>query len=395
MKVVLVVARFSEDTGWLADAPCPVFIVQKGEHLPNVGREPSSYFWFMATQEIDPDTTYAFVQGNPWPHGFEWGQLREVNGYSPLGVHILDAAQDGTPHHGGLPLVRCMRDWLGMEAPPRFVFHAGAQFLVPGSVILSKPREWYAAMQAAVSVDPGPWVMERLWPHVWPHEAKYRHRMPLPPRLIPDLVGMVHGGVSPYQDLRPGELDLQGWNSESPIFEEVLSRVDARFVIEVGSWKGASAVTMGRMLQPLGGRLLCVDTWLGSREFVDDPMRRGWLQARHGWPHVYFTFLGNMVRTGLTNTVVPFPQTSATAARWCLAHGIQADVVYVDASHDEEDVADDVRRWWKVVRPGGILFGDDYDQHWPGVGRAVEAFAAELGLPVELHAPAWIIAKPA
>lgn len=391
MRGMLVVARYQEATHWHPEVPSdwPVVVVQKDMHLPNEGREPSSYFWFMATQEIDPGTTYAFIQGNPWPHGFEYSQLRAVNGYAQLGVHVLNEDHEGNPHHGGLPLVACLRDWMGVAVPPaRFIFPAGAQFLVDGRTILSRPREWYAEMQRRVCQGSGPWIMERLWPHVWPHDTMRREG-----RRNHDLMGMIHG-ENVFAGVVPQEPDWQGWNSEAEVLTDVLARVDARLVVEVGSWKGASARTMGTWLRDRGGQLLCVDTWLGAREFIDDPIRRGWLQARLGFPQVYFVFLSNMVHAGLQRTVTPFPMASTTAARWVDHHEIRPDAVYVDASHDEEDVTADLRAWWRVLRPGGALFGDDYTEHWPGVVAAVERFAREGGHALELRPPHWIIAKP-
>ena len=35
----------------------------------------------------------------------------------------------------------------------------------------------------------------------------------------------------------------------------------------------------------------------------------------------------------------------------------------------------ELRLVWDVLRPGGVVFGDDYDVFWPGVTRAVDKFA--------------------
>lgn len=397
---VIVVARYNENTDW-ANTPPPGWatrIVQKGVDLPNDGREAGSYFWFMATQEIDPSLMYAFVQGDPWPHAFGWDQLRPVDRYTPLGGHILNEDHDGHPNHGGLRLAAHLRDWLGQNPPERFITHAGAMFLVPGSVILSRARGWYEEMRLRVAHGSGPWIMERLWPHVWPPEG-------LPP-LLPspaaprapyeglNLLQLLHKG-DPYAGAHIHPLDLQGWNGELPILERLIREVAPRLVIEVGTWKGQSAATMGRLLREYGGKIVCVDTWLGSLEMIDCPHRSEWLQRRNGLPSVYFTFLSNMIQTGLAGTVIPFPMISRTAAQWFALHEVQAELVYIDASHEYQDVLDDLRHYWPLVRPGGILFGDDYgDPAWPGVRKAVDRFTLKHGLCLEVEAPTWILRKP-
>ena len=144
----------------------------------------------------------------------------------------------------------------------------------------------------------------------------------------------------------------------------------------------------------LPGGVLGVDTWLGSLEFwtdKDDASRYGSLELRHGYPTVYYQFLANIKRRGLQRRVVPFPQTSAIAARWLAQRGARAELIYVDASHDEPDVAADLAGYWPLVAPGGVLFGDDYD--WDSVKAAVDAFAAANGLRVERRAIQWLLRK--
>ena len=65
------------------------------------------------------------------------------------------------------------------------------------------------------------------------------------------------------------------------------------------------------------------------------------------------------------------------------------DFIYIDGSHDEEDVASDLRGYWGLLREGGVLFGDDYD--WPGVKAAVDRFAGDNGLRTELAGIQWVI----
>lgn len=58
----------------------------------------------------------------------------------------------------------------------------------------------------------------------------------------------------------------------------------------------------------------------------------------------------------------------------------QVDWVYVDADHSYEGCLHDLENSLRVVKPGGIIFGDDYTNK-PGVRRAVDEFVQRTGLP--------------
>jgi hypothetical protein len=144
----------------------------------------------------------------------------------------------------------------------------------------------------------------------------------------------------------------------------------------------------------LPGFILCIDTWLGALEFwtdLKDPERYGSLKHEHGWPTVYFQFLANVCHRGLQQRIVPFPQTSAIGALWLRYFGLQGDLIYLDGSHEEDDVYQDVFDYWEVLAPGGTLFGDDWS--WDGVRIAVTRFARERRLEVTFVADKWMLRK--
>jgi hypothetical protein len=91
---------------------------------------------------------------------------------------------------------------------------------------------------------------------------------------------------------------------------------------------------------------------------------------------------------------VPFAQTSTTAALLLTRLRVQAGLIHIDASHEQEDVLRDARVYWEVLAPGGFLIGDDYNQDWPGVMKAADAFVAEKAVPLKLSPPKWIVRKP-
>ena len=197
----------------------------------------------------------------------------------------------------------------------------------------------------------------------------------------------------PYRDY---PFDPAGWGGESAAFAEVSGEVRPDRIIEVGTWKGASALTMARATQDLGldAEIICVDTWLGALEFwtdLEDVDRHGALELRFGYPTVYPRFLANVCHAGFQDRITPFPLPSAAAARWFSLRGITADLVYIDGSHEEEDVYDDLVAYWDLVRPGGRLLGDDWG--WDGVRLAVERFAREEGLAVRHRHDKWELAR--
>jgi predicted O-methyltransferase YrrM len=63
---------------------------------------------------------------------------------------------------------------------------------------------------------------------------------------------------------------------------------------------------------------------------------------------------------------------------------LQADVIHIDAAHEYDDVKEDIRLWWPLVRPCGVLLGDDYTHYWPGVVQAVDEFANEKQVAVNV-----------
>lgn len=67
------------------------------------------------------------------------------------------------------------------------------------------------------------------------------------------------------------------------------------------------------------------------------------------------------------------------------------DFVFLDGSHEYEDVKWECENYSKIIRPGGLLSGHDYNI-FDGVNKAVDEFAKQIGKPVEqLHGNIWYI----
>ena len=100
---------------------------------------------------------------------------------------------------------------------------------------------------------------------------------------------------------------------------------------------------------------------------------------------------------GLEQYVIPFPTPSRLAYTVLSRHGVLADLIHIDAAHEYEDVLEDMKLWWELLAPKGVLLGDDFEpEHaWPGVRRAVKEFAAQQKVSYSVQGFKWFLRKPA
>lgn len=177
-----------------------------------------------------------------------------------------------------------------------------------------------------------------------------------------------------YEGLELLPEDLQGWNGNSPIFRRLIEKVKPTTIIECGTWKGQSAITMAKVVSDLNlpTKIYCVDTWLGAREFIDDDSPERNLMLKNGYPQVYYQFLSNVVHNNAQSIISPLPTTTTIAAKYFKDNGITAQLIYIDASHDPQDVQLDLANYYPLVTEHGILFGDDFT--WNGMEKTISQF---------------------
>lgn len=205
-------------------------------------------------------------------------------------------------------------------------------------------------------------------------------------------------GNNIYENLELMSPDMQGWNGNSKVFPSLIERINPSTIIEVGTWKGQSAINMATTVKKLGlnTKIYCVDTWLGALEFWErlshTPERD--LLLKNGYPQIYYQFLSNVVHANVQNYIIPFPTTSLIGARYFKKAKIQAELIYIDASHDEEDVFADLVEYYEILTPGGIIFGDDFNA-FVGVRMAINRFSEQNSISFEvLENNFWVISKP-
>jgi Methyltransferase domain len=146
---------------------------------------------------------------------------------------------------------------------------------------------------------------------------------------------------------------------------------------EVGTWKGDFAARILGSTKP--SRLYLIDPWeyRGESEY-EHAMYGGHQPGGHqGMEAIYKSVLDRFSAEIDCGQVVPLRMRSMDAvARFT---DVALDWVYIDSDHRYESVRSDLEMFYRVVRPGGLIAGDDYGQAgwWEdGVTKAVDEFAS-------------------
>ena len=206
----------------------------------------------------------------------------------------------------------------------------------------------------------------------------------------------VYGHFQPLKDA-----SLSGWSPGKGFYERLVREVHPKLIVEVGVWRGLSLVHLAESIKEItsGGAVIAVDTWLGAPEFWNRRHTNGALDTerdlkwKHGYPQVYYDFLSNIVIHRLEDVVIPLPLPSFIAAQLLREKNILADILHIDAAHEYESVREDIATWFPLLTNHGILLGDDFTKHWPGVVKAACEFAHEASVKVYCSGQKWWIKK--
>lgn len=188
--------------------------------------------------------------------------------------------------------------------------------------------------------------------------------------------------------------DMQGWNCESSIFQRLVSSIEPCTIVEVGTWKGMSAMKLYKAAQKVSKyfRLICIDTWLGGIEHMDNMPYGNLFSKKHGYPQLYYQFLSNMQHNDCMEHLHVVPNTSINGARWLSAQGLTADLIYIDGSHESPDVYYDISKYYDILDTDGIMFGDDCN--YPPVRADLNRFCAENNIEYRIEENNyWVISK--
>lgn len=205
-------------------------------------------------------------------------------------------------------------------------------------------------------------------------------------------------GGDPYNNFSPTlkEPDLQGWNGNHGALTQAVYKQKPKIIVDVGVWKGQSTINLARSQNEVrsDGIVIAVDTFLGAAQHWDIKRQDVYdsLKFKNGRPSIYETFMSNVVLNRLQSQILPLSQTSENAAFILKRQGINPDLVHLDAAQEYDSVMRDIKLYWDILSPGGVLMGDDFA--WTGVARAVVHFSDQTGHNFHVDGPKWWITKP-
>jgi hypothetical protein len=135
--------------------------------------------------------------------------------------------------------------------------------------------------------------------------------------------------------------------------------------IEVGSYVGHGACKLGELVKRNQGVLLCVDTWCGDVNMWLGKAFSSTMGKQDGNPDLYHHFMKRILANGLEDTVIPIRVSSVVAARMLKVLGYQIHFVYLDSAHEAGETFLEMNLFYDLLRPGGILLGDDFSWFLP------------------------------
>lgn len=155
--------------------------------------------------------------------------------------------------------------------------------------------------------------------------------------------------------------NTEGWlfKDEARMLYRLASRAKGP-IVEIGSWKGRSSVCLGlgAMSKPNIVSIYCIDTFKGSKEH-----KVGGKDV-----NTYKEFKKNTKQHLLFGTIlIPIISDSKEAS---ILNGINdIGLLFIDGSHEYEDVSFDFKEWGSRVIKGGWICV--HDVTWPGVYRTL------------------------
>jgi FkbM family methyltransferase len=181
---------------------------------------------------------------------------------------------------------------------------------------------------------------------------------------------------------------IEGWCTarKAVWLAGLIARDRCSQVLEIGIYGGRSLIPMALAVQEHApeGKVYGVEAWSSdvAMETATHADSDAW------WRNVELAavktqFLRNLLDNELAGIVNVLEMSSDEAFKCLTAIGpSEFDLIHVDGSHAEAQALRDVRSWWALLRPGGILVLDGIA--WPSMQEAREYLRSNLSVVEEV-----------
>lgn len=153
---------------------------------------------------------------------------------------------------------------------------------------------------------------------------------------------------------------IHGWFDYHGLYHQTVKNADdGQHFVEIGVWKGASAAFMGVEILNSGKQITFdgIDSFEGSAEHGD--IENFYEETKENLKPLIDRNIINLIQ-GYSHEIVSQYKDNSI------------DFLFLDASHEYEDVKRDIQMWLPKVKSGGIFAGHDYHPDWSGVISAVD-----------------------
>ena len=129
-------------------------------------------------------------------------------------------------------------------------------------------------------------------------------------------------------------------------------------MMEIGSYRGESTFMWAS--SGMFEEIICVDPYKGETDNKNEYFDEDWSTVKRDfWTNIRYFNNVKLVQDFSYNIIDSYPDN-------------YFDFIYIDASHEYEDVKRDIQISLPKVKPGGLIGGHDYQKPWTGVIDAVD-----------------------
>ena len=162
---------------------------------------------------------------------------------------------------------------------------------------------------------------------------------------------------------------IHGWFTFNQLYDNMVKKFDDAIFVEIGTWKGKSAVYMGEKIQAAQKNIkfYTIDTF----DMTESNDHFGLIDV----DDLYDEAAKNI------NPVNDFVEIIKGNSHEIYDNfkDESIDFLFIDGSHQYEDVKKDLELWFPKMKPNGIISGHDYN-HAP-IKKAIDDFFNSRAMP--------------